>query len=233
MKDQRVAIITGASRGIGLAAALELARDGYAIVAAARNAEKLEAAVKQMRDAGAAATGVSVDMARPDDVRRLVDAAAKEYGRIDVLVNNAGAAPLVPIAEMNPADFDQVTAINMAAIFHATRAVWPLMQQQGGGVIVNISSMAALDPFAGFAAYGASKAWVNVFTKAAAAEGKPHGIRVYAVAPGAVETELMRSVFPDFPADKTLAPDDVAGVIASVVSSRMAAASGETIFVRK
>jgi NAD(P)-dependent dehydrogenase (short-subunit alcohol dehydrogenase family) len=233
MKDQRVAIITGASRGIGLAAALELARDGYAIVAAARNAEKLEAAVKQMRDAGAAATGVSVDMARPDDARRLVDAAAKEYGRIDVLVNNAGAAPLVPIAEMNPADFDQVTAINMAAIFHATRAVWPLMQQQGGGVIVNISSMAALDPFAGFAAYGASKAWVNVFTKAAAAEGKPHGIRVYAVAPGAVETELMRSVFPDFPADKTLAPDDVAGVIASVVSSRMAAASGETIFVRK
>ena len=121
----------------------------------------------------------------------------------------------------------------MAAIFHTTRAVWPLMKAQGGGVIINMSSMAAVDPFPGFAVYGASKAWVNLFSQATASEGKPHGIRVFSVAPGAVETGLMRASFPDFPADKTLAPDEVAAVILSLCEPALAPCSGQTLFVRK
>ena len=107
------------------------------------------------------------------------------------------------------------------------------MRQQRSGVIVNISSVASVDPFPGFSIYGACKAWVNLFTKALAAEGKPLGIRAYAIAPGAVETSMLRSAFPDFPADHTLRPDDIAAAIEAVCDDRLAHSSGQTIFVRK
>ncbi len=231
---KKTCVITGASKGIGLATALRFARDGYHIVAAARNEKDLKAAADQIKSAGAECLAQAVDVADSQQLHGLIRAAAEACGRIDVLVNNAGCAPLVPVADMDPADFERTLQVNIAGIFHATQAVWPIMQQQQqGGVVVNISSVASVDPFAGFAAYGASKAWVNIFTKALAEEGKPHGIRVYAVAPGAVETGLMRSVLPEFPAEKALAPDDVAGVIATVCEPQMAPSTGGTVFVRK
>ena len=229
----KTCVITGASRGIGLATALRFAREGHWIVAAARNDEDLEKTVEQVSEAGSECLAVTADLARPEDVHELIRAATARFGRVDVLVNNAGCAPLVAIDEMTTEDFERVQTLNIGGVFHATQAVWPVMKEQGGGVIVNISSVAAVDPFRGFAVYGASKAWVNTFTRATADEGKSHGIRVFAVAPGAVETRMLRSAFPDLPADATLAPDDVAGVIASLCDDRMAACSGQTIFVRK
>lgn len=226
-------VITGASRGIGLASALRFARGGYNIVTAARHEADLDAAVEQISAAGGECLAVTADVAVPEDAAQIISAAFERFGRVDVLVNNAGRAPLAPLEDLSPDEFDAVTAVNMAGVYHMTRAVWPIMKQRGGGVIVNISSLAAFDPFPGFAVYGASKAWVNLFTKALAVEGKPHNIRVFAVAPGAVETTLMRAAFPDFPTDKTLAPDAVAAVIESVCDERMRAASGETICVRK
>ncbi|MEW6252392.1 MAG: SDR family oxidoreductase [Planctomycetota bacterium] len=229
----RTCVITGASRGIGLATALRFARDGYQIIATARTADRLAAAAPHIRAAGGACEPVVADVARPEDARRVVQVAVERFGRVDVLVNNAGVAPLGTIEQLPIADFDAVLALNIAAVFHSTRAVWPIMRKQGGGVIVNISSVAAVDPFPGFAVYGASKAWVNLFSQAMAAEGKPFGIRVYAVAPGAVETELLRSTFPDLPADRTLAPEAVAGVVFEICGDAFVPCSGQTLFVRK
>ncbi len=229
----RTCIVTGASRGIGLATALRFARQGCNIVAAARNAADLAEAEEKIAATDVGCRAVPADVSRREGVQQLVTAAIEQFGRVDVLVNNAGCAPLQPIDEMPDEAFDEVAALNMGAIFHATRAVWSIMKQQGGGVIVNVSSVASVDPFPGFALYGASKAWVNLFTQATAAEGKPLGIRVYAIAPGAVETRMMRALMPDLPDKHVLEPDTVAAVIESVVDPAWAPTTGQTIFVKK
>jgi NAD(P)-dependent dehydrogenase (short-subunit alcohol dehydrogenase family) len=148
-------------------------------------------------------------------------------------VNCAGVAPLASIEELDRGTFDRVAAVNMGAIYSTCRAVWPTMRKQAGGVIVNISSMASLDPFPGFAAYGASKAWVNLWTKALAEEGRAYGIRVFAVAPGAVETSMLRGAFPDFPSDAALDPSDVADVVHAVARRSCRYATGQCLFVKK
>jgi 3-oxoacyl-[acyl-carrier protein] reductase len=231
--DKKCCVVTGGSRGIGLAIALRMARAGYQLAISGRTEADLDAAVEQLGAAGADCAAITADVGRPGEAREVIRAAHERFGRIDVLVNNAGVAPLVPVAEMAVDEFDQVSNVNIGGIFHTTQAVWPIMAGQGGGVIINISSMAALDPFPGFAVYGASKAWVNTFTRAVAGEGKARGIRVYAVAPGAVETGLMRQRFPEFPAEQALAPDDVAQVVEALCDPRMHAAVGETVFVRR
>jgi len=226
-------IITGASRGIGRAVADRFAQAGYKLLIAARGEAALAKAASELRDAGATCEFAAGDLAAPQFARELAEKARKRFGRIDVLVNNAGCAPLKPFPETTDEDLQSTFALNCAALFYTCQAVWQPMQAQGGGVIVNISSLASIDPFTGFSVYGASKAWVNTFTRALADEGKPHAIRVYAVAPGAVDTPLMRSAFPDFPAERALLPDDVAAVVESVCDGRMRAVTGETIFVRK
>ncbi len=229
----KTCVITGASRGIGLATALRFARQGCNVAAVARNGADLTAAAKQVRALGGACEAIVRDVADPAGAHEAIALAAEHFGQVDILVNNAGAAPLAPIEQFTRADFERVVAVNMAAVFYTTQAVWPIMRRQNGGVIVNVSSVASVDPYPGFAVYGASKAWVNLFSQALAGEGKPFGIRVFAVAPGAVDTKLLRSNFPDYPADQALAPDDVAAVIESACDPRLAPASGQTLFVRK
>jgi len=229
----KTCVVTGASRGIGLATALRFAKAGYSIVAAARDEKMLAEAAQKIAAAGAACVTVAGDVGRAEVAERLIDAAVQRFGRVDVLVNNAGWAAVKPIAKTSLDEYDRTIGVNIHAVFYTTRAVWPVMVRQPGGVIVNISSAASVDPFPGLSTYGACKAWVNLFTFAAANEGRTHGIRVYGVAPGAVETALLREGFPDYPADRTLDPDVIAGVIEAVCDERMAHCSGQTIFVRK
>lgn len=228
-----VCIITGASRGIGLATALRFAALKYNIVAAARGPEELGRARQRIESAGVACEAIELDLTEPNSGAELIEAATNRFGRADVLVNNAGTAAIAPLEEASAALFKHLMTLNCGAVFRTTQAVWPIMKCQGAGVIVNISSVAAIDPYPGFAIYGATKAWVNLLTKALATEGAPHGIRLYAVAPAAVETALLRNVVPDVPADRCLAPDDVAAVVESVCDPRMAHCSGDTIFVRR
>lgn len=228
-----VCIITGASRGIGLATALRFAATRHDIVAAARNPDELSHARQRIESAGVACEAVELDLAEHGAGHELIRCAVRRFGRADVLINNAGCVAMAPIEEIGGSQYEQLMALNCGAVFRTTQAVWPIMRRQGGGVIVNLSSVAAVDPFAGLSVYGATKAWVSLFSKAMADEGKSAGIRVFAVAPGAVETTMLRSVAPQVPADACLSPDEVASVIESVCDARMTRCSGETIFVRR
>jgi NAD(P)-dependent dehydrogenase (short-subunit alcohol dehydrogenase family) len=229
----KTCVISGASRGIGLAIALRFARAGYRIAAGARGEDQLKQAARRISAAGGACECVVTDVATRAGAQRLIETAHKQFERVDVLVNSAGHAPLAPLEKTGDEDFERAIATNVAAVFYTTRAVWPIMRKQAAGIIVNVSSMSSIDPFPGFSVYGACKAWVNLFTKAIADEGRPFGIRVFAVAPGAVETAMLRQNFPDIPAEQTLDPDDVAGLVEGLCDERMNYASGQTIFIRK
>jgi NAD(P)-dependent dehydrogenase (short-subunit alcohol dehydrogenase family) len=229
----KTCVITGASRGIGLATALRFARNGYSVVLAARGEPDLKEAAERVNALGGECEPVVADVGTREEAQRIVDRACGRFGRIDVLVNNAGAAPLASIDEFSLNDFETALATNVAGVFHTTQAVWPTLRRQKQGTIVNVSSAASVDPFPGFAVYGACKAWVNIFTKAVAGEGRPLGIRVFAVAPGGVETGMFRERFPDVPAEQVLKPDDVAGLIETLCDDRMGYVSGQTIFIRK
>lgn len=231
--QNKTAIVTGASRGIGLATALRFGRAGYSLVIAARSPGDLEQALKQVRETGVECEAVPVDVGTAAGGREVVDVARGRFGRVDVLVNNAGAAPLASIPETSDADFERCISANIASAFYCTRAVWPLMRAGGGGTIVNLSSLAAVSPFPGFSVYGGAKAWVSTFTRAAADEGKPLGIRVFAVGPGATETQMLRRHFKDIPAAETLDPDEVAALIEACCGPALAHSVGQTIFVQK
>lgn len=232
--DRPTCLITGASRGIGLATALRLGARGYDVLAVAREPATLRQAVEQIRRTGAMCEPVVADLAEWKHAGRLVDAAVARFGRLDVLVNNAGLAPRCPVESMDDPTFQRALDVNVSAVFALVRAAIPAMRARGGGCIVNVSSVASVDPFPGFAAYGAAKAWINLFTQALAAELAPARIRVYAVAPGAVETAMLRANFPDFPPGQTLSPDDVAAVIDSLLhADGLEYASGQTVFIRR
>ncbi|MEP0844246.1 MAG: SDR family oxidoreductase [Phycisphaerae bacterium] len=174
----------------------------------------------------------SADVSRPGEVGQLVDRCLAEFGRLDVLVNNAGVAPWSKAAEMSDDEFARVMAVNVHAVFYTCRRAWPALLESRG-TIINISSLAAHDPFPGLAVYGATKAWVNTFSRALAEEGRPHGVKVFALGPGAVETVMLRTGLPDFPPEKTMDPDHVAGVVEWLLDDRCRFATGQTIYIRR
>ena len=225
-----VAIITGAARGIGKATAAELKQGGYDVVLTSRTRAELEDAA---RDVGGIA--FPADVTEPSEVDALVADTLRRFGRIDAVVNNAGLAPVISVKEMSIDRWHSVIDTNLSAPFYLSRAVWPTFEKQMGGVIVNVSSMAARDPFPGFAAYGAAKAGLNLFGLALAREGQPINVRVHTVAPGSVETAMFRGIMSaeQWPAEKTLDPAEVARVIASCIHGDLRHTSGEVIYVHK
>jgi NAD(P)-dependent dehydrogenase (short-subunit alcohol dehydrogenase family) len=229
----RVMMVTGGGSGIGQATALIAGRAGARVYVLGRRLEPLAETCGLVKSAGGRCTPLQADVGRYQDIAAAVERICAESGRLDVLINSAGVAPLAPMAEFDIAAFDTLVDVNISGVFYAARAVWPLMVRQRRGCIVNVSSIAAVDPFPGFQAYGASKAWVNALTSALAEEGREHGIRIYAVAPGAVETPLLRQVFPDYPAERCLSAEDVARAIGWLLDEGAIHASGTVIYVRK
>src|SRR6266850_314201 len=226
-----VAIITGAGRGIGRAIALELANRGYRLALASRNQQELEAVAAQAKTA----ISVPTDITRPNDVQMLVDKTLASFGRIDVIVNNVGLAPVAKVDELSVEQWHAVINTNLSSAFYLTRAVWETFKSQQSGCIVNISSMASRDPLPGFLAYGAAKAGLNLLSLVLAREGAEHGIRSYAIAPGAVETSMFRRMVSKekWPVEKTLDPADVARVVAQCIDGDLKYTSGEVIFLSK
>ncbi|HEU5189573.1 MAG TPA: 3-oxoacyl-[acyl-carrier-protein] reductase [Methylomirabilota bacterium] len=190
----KVALVTGGTRGIGLAVARSLADDGASVVVSGRDPARLENAAKELEALGASALAVVADAAKREDADRLVEAAKERFGRIDVLVNNAGITRDQLLVRMKDDDWDQVLDTNLRGVFLMTRAAGKVMMRQKGGRIVNISSAAGAMGNAGQANYSAAKAGVIGLTKASARELAHWNILVNAVAPGLIETDMAAAI---------------------------------------
>ena len=184
------ALITGASRGIGAECAFELARHGAAVVLAARSTDALEGIASTIRDGGGQALAVQCDVASWESVQAAVEAGARAFGDIDILINNAGMVdPIARFEALTPEDFDTTLQVNLHGAFYAVRAVLPSMQRKGAGTIVNVSSGAAHRPLEGWASYCVSKAGVHMLTQALVHE-LGETLRVFGFQPGTVDTEM-------------------------------------------
>jgi NAD(P)-dependent dehydrogenase (short-subunit alcohol dehydrogenase family) len=208
----KVAIITGASRGIGRAIATLFAAEGAAVVLAARDAEQLEMNAGTITQAGGRALASPVDVADEASVANLFARTSEAFGQVDILVNAAGAFARAPFAEMTTATWDAVLNVNLRGTFLCCREAFRVMPPRGG-IIVNFSSLSGVpkvEKFPGNGAYVTSKFGVAGLSEALALEGKPLSIRVVAVSPGAVDTEMLRAAAPQLKAGMT--PEQMARI---------------------
>jgi len=192
--DGTVAVVTGGSRGIGAAIATLLAERGAAVVVSGRDEDRLKAAVKALEGDGHRVLGMVADAARREDAERLVEVAREQFGRLDVLVNNAGITRDALLVRMKDDDWDRVMETNLRGTFLMTRAAGRVMMRQRSGRIVNITSTAGVMGNPGQANYSAAKAGLIGLTKAAARELAHWNILVNAVAPGLIETDMTAAI---------------------------------------
>lgn len=208
----RVAIVTGASSGIGRAIALALAAEGAITVLAARSLGKLQELEAEITAAGGRALVVQTDVTDDEQVRTLFTTVRETYGRLDILVNNAGIADHTPTEQLTNERWHEVIAANLHSVFYCSRAALPLMQGQKRGRIINVGSLSAKVPRPHTAAYAASKFALEGLTRSMAIDGRPHGIAVSMVHPGSTVSSLVPGVT-DKPRPATMMPLDVARVV--------------------
>ena len=239
MTDQRVAIVTGASRGIGRAIALRLAKDGRHVVCVARSKGPLDELVAEIKNAGGHATAMPCDLADGAAVTAMVESVAKDLGRIDILVNNAGITRDNLILRMSDEEFDEVINTNLRAVFVACRAAARPMMKGKFGRIVNIASTSGLVGNAGQANYAAAKSGLTGLTKSIARELGGKGVTANVIAPGFIQTEMTANL-PAEVIDKVKAamalktlgtPEDIAAAVAYATSDEAGFLTGQTIAV--
>jgi len=238
--DGRSALVTGGGRGIGKGIALALAGAGCRVaINYYVEPELAEATVQELSALGVEAFAVEADVGVPADVRGMVDAVVKRFGRLDVLVNNAGVQTWTPFLEVREEEWDLVIRTNLKGCFLCTQAAALHMKDYGGGAIVNIGSGSNKVPFPGLVAYTASKGGIEMLTRVASVELAPHGIRVNCVAPGAVEVERTRLELPDYagtwggltPLGRVGTPDDVARAVVFLAGPDSSFVTGQTLLV--
>ena len=207
----KVVVITGASSGLGEAAARLLSQRGASVVLGARRMDRLQALVAQLTDAGGRAMAVGTDVTDRAQVQALVDAGLQAYGQVDVLINNAGLMPQSPLERLRVDDWDRMVDVNIKGVLYGIAAVLPHMKERKSGQIINVSSVAGHKVRAGGAVYAATKHAVRALSEGLRQEVKPYGIRTTVISPGAVDTELPASVSePDFAANVRKMYDDIA-----------------------
>ena len=213
----KVAVVTGGSRGIGLAIARALAAEGVKVSVTGLSDAHLSAARSKIESAGPSAVEtLRADVRRYDDIERAINATVGRFGGLDILVNNAGIGLFADVADMTPAQWSEVIDTNLTGMFNACHAAIPHLRRRGGGSIVNISSLSGTNPFVRGAAYCASKAGVNAFSEALMQEVRYDDIRVSCVAPGSVATEFAQGD-PAKGADWKVAPEEVADVVLNLL----------------
>ncbi len=226
-ENQRVAIVTGAARGIGRATAAEMARQGMAVVVADLDEAGAQAVAEELRGSGAEAIAVKVNVADRASVEAMAAGVLDRYGRMDVLVNNAGiAGRAAPLAEITDEDWDVMMAVDLKSVFLCCQAVMPTMLAQGSGSIINVASIAGKEGNPNMVPYSTAKAGVIGLTKALAKEVSQKGVRVNAVSPAVIETEILKQLTPQqveymksrIPVGRFGQPEEVATVIGFLAS---------------
>ncbi len=222
----KVVVITGASSGLGEATARLLVAQGASVVLGARRADRIQALADELTGAGGTALAVATDVTDRDQVQHLVDATVQTYGRIDVLINNAGLMPHSPLERRKVDDWDQMIDVHLKGVLYGIAAALPYMKEQKAGHFINVSSVAGHKVRPGGVVYAATKHAVRVLTEGLRMEVKPYNIRTTVISPGAVATELPNSITePDvaqntqqFYAEYALPADSFARMVAFVIS---------------
>jgi NADP-dependent 3-hydroxy acid dehydrogenase YdfG len=189
--EGKIVVITGASSGMGEAAARHLSAQGATVALGARRIARLQALAGEITAAGGNALAVETDVTNRGQVQRLVDTAVETYGRIDVLINNAGIMPLSPLERLNVEEWDRMIDVNLKGVLYGIAAALPHMKKQKSGHIINLSSVAGHKLFGGSAVYSATKFGVRALSEGLRQEVKPYKIRTTIISPGAVRTELL------------------------------------------
>jgi NAD(P)-dependent dehydrogenase (short-subunit alcohol dehydrogenase family) len=239
--DDQVVLVSGGSRGIGWAIAAGFALRGAAVVVTGRDASTLDAAVAAMGDVPGTVTGVVCDVERPAEIRRLVDTVLDAHGRIDTLVNVAGVNRRKPAMEVTEEDYDFVLDINLKGAFLLSQAVGRAMVERRRGSQINVASLNTDRPLKNVAPYAMSKAAMGHMTRALALEWGPAGVRVNALAPGFILTDLTRTLWSDgtmqawgqanTPLGRLGQPDDLVGTAIFLASPAAAFLTGQVIYV--
>jgi len=239
MLEGKVAVITGAARGIGLAIAKKLAEAGAAVALVDIRSGDAEDAAHELREAGHQAMGLAADVTDQAQVQSMVQAVLEQWGRIDILVNNAGIAPMTPLAEITVEEWDLVLGVNLKGTFLCSQAIIPALREQGSGKIINISSSAGqMGGLAVGAHYSASKAGILGLTKTLARNLAPN-VQVNAIAPGTTESEMTREwgeetiagIVRQIPAGRLGHPSDVAAAVLFLASDESSFITGQTLSV--
>jgi glucose 1-dehydrogenase len=241
--QDRVAIVTGGDSGIGHGISLELGRQGTAVtINYHRNAEAAQAAVKEIEEAGGTAQAVQGDVSSVDDIQRLIDRTVEAFGRLDVMVNNAGMETRTSTLDTTEHQFDLVIGVDLkSAFFGVQLAAKQMIKQGGGGRIINISSIHEDWPMPGNSPYCAAKGGVRMLTRTAGVELAPHGITVVGVAPGAVHTPIDEVTLSNpaeraklegaIPLGRVAEPEEIAAIVAFLASERASYGTATTYIV--
>ncbi len=238
--NNSVAIVTGGSRGIGRAISIELARAGVKVVVNyAGHGEKAEETVRLIQEIGGEGIAVQADVSKGEDVKRLIATTINTYGQIDILINNAGITRDTLLLRMKETDWDAVINTNLKGVFLCTKEVTKPMMKQRRGVIINISSIVGLTGNAGQANYASAKAGVIGFTKSIAKELASRGIRINAVAPGYIDTDMTgfiadgvkEQVLGQIPLGRMGTPEDVAQTVLFLATPAASYITGQVISV--
>ena len=237
--EGKVAVVTGASKGIGAAIAEELASEGAAVVVNyAASPKQADEVVGKIKGAGGKAKAVRADLSKIGEAKQLIDTAVAEFGRIDILVNNAGVYEFVPLAEIKEEHYNRIFDLNVKGLLFTTQIAVNAFGN-GGGTVINISSMASLAALPYSSVYSATKAAVDSFTRTLAAELGPKKIRVNSVLPGPVETEGARALeqwdqiqtqfLPQTPLGRIGEPRDISKVVSFLASDNAAWITGQVL----
>lgn len=215
------ALVTGASRGIGLAIARELADVGYNLALVARGEDALKQVAAEIEAAhGVRVKRIAADLAQEDSYAKVVTETVKEFGGIDLLVNCAGLAQQGSFTDVEPAEWDKIFTVNAKAPFFICKEALPYLKQSHKPIIINIASVVGFKGYINQSVYSSSKHALTGFTKVLAKEVQPFGIRVHLISPGGVATEMVKKMRPDIKADELLQPEEIAEIVRFLVTRK-------------
>lgn len=226
-----LALVSGGDRGIGRAISENLARQGYDIIIVARDGAMISEEKARLEALGVKSWGIPCDLMKKAQIKRMAKQVVSEIGVPDILINNAGVAFNRDVVSMSDDEIEAMVGVNLLGLVHCTKAFLPPMLKRGKGIVINISSGAGKSGYAGLAVYCATKFAVIGFTESLAQEVAEKGVKVYAICPGATDTDMYRSLYPGDPPD--FSPADVAIEISELIKNAARIAPGSAIDVRK